>query len=243
MKFRIVAALGVALAAVSVSPSSADPLPFPDGKYVTDASLCQLSDQEMANRHGDMIGTMVRIIRGNQIYDGGERFCTVRSVNVVGANVRFRAYCASEGQTETVNGRYMKLSATSFRLGGQTFRQCSSRASAKQNPQPARSSGGSRVDETQQCDGTTTDMVQCINGLRDRWDRRLNAAYKKVMDAESAAQKAALRSAQRQWIAYRDANCTYYAGGEGSIARIEAASCDYSLTRDRARELEQIMDQ
>lgn len=233
-----------AMILLASASAHAQPLPFLDGRYVTDASLCPLSDQEMANRHGDMIGTMVRIIRGDQIFDGGEMFCTVGTVNVTGENVRFRAECSSEGETETVNGRYVRVSASSFRLGGNTFSLCDATTPtpAAASSQSA-SSGGWYDEEFQRCDGSTVDMIQCVNGLRDHWDSRLNSAYRKLMDAEPPAQKAALRTAQRQWIAYRDANCAYYAGGEGSIARVEAAACAYALTRDRTVELEQATGQ
>lgn len=235
-----------AIFAAGASSAHADPLPFSDGRYVTNVSLCPLSDQEMANRHGDMIGTMVRIIKGDQIFDGGEMFCTVSNVNVAGENVRFRAVCASEGETETVNGRYVRVSPTSFRLGGKTFSLCMAEENAATPPSisPATPSSGSWYgEEYQRCDGSTLDMIQCVNGLRDTWDNRLNAAYQQMIGAESATQKTALRTAQRQWIAYRDANCAYYAGGEGSIARIKASVCGYALTRDRARELEQMLEQ
>jgi len=195
----------------------------------------------MANRHGDMIGTMVRIISGNQIFDGGEMFCTVGSVNVAGDDVRFRAECASEGQTETVNGRYVRVSATSFRLRGDTFSLCTTGSTtAAANPD---ASDGWYGGEYRNCDGSTIDTIECVYGLRDKWDSRLNAAYRQVMSEETDGQKTALRDAQRKWITYRDANCTYYAGGEGSISRIEAAVCEYALTRDRAREFETILGQ
>lgn len=97
--------------------------------------------------------------------------------------------------------------------------------------------------EYQNCAGSTVDIIQCANGLRDKWDDRLNAAYRQVMESETTAQRTALRDAQRRWIAYRDANCAYYLGGEGSIARIETAVCDYVQTRDRARELEMMLVQ
>lgn len=206
-----------------------------------------MSDQEMANRHGDMIGTMVRIINGNQIFDGGEMFCTIGNVKVQGEDVRFRAECASEGETEVVNGRYTRVSATSFRLGRETFSLCGSEAAAATSPAIASGSSSSGGDwygeEYQRCEGTTVDTIQCVNGLRDEWDARLNAAYREAMGSEDEPQKSALRDAQRKWITYRDANCAYYAGGQGSIARIEAAVCEYALTRDRARELEMILGQ
>ena len=240
-KAFVLATLGIFL--TGASAAQAEPLPFPDGRYVTDASLCPMSDQEMANLHGDMIGTMVRIIRGDQIFDGGEMFCTVGDVKISGDDVRFRAECASEGETETVNGRYVRVSATSFRLGGQAFSLCPAGSTAAAAGPATDVSDHWYGGEYRNCDGSTIDMIECINGLRDRWDGRLNAAYGRIMGVESATQKTALRDAQRKWIAYRDANCAYYLGGEGSIARIEAATCDYVLTRDRAQELEMMGNQ
>jgi uncharacterized protein YecT (DUF1311 family) len=97
-------------------------------------------------------------------------------------------------------------------------------------------------EEYQQCDGSTVEMVECISGLGDDWDARLNEAYRTLLAADDG-RSAALRDAQRRWIAYRDANCAWYADGEGSIARIEAATCLYVLTRDRALELEMTAEQ
>ena len=237
MKFIFVlGALGIFLTGALAAQEG--PLPFPDGRYVTDASLCSMSDQEMANVHGDMIGTMVRIINGNQIFDGGEMFCTVSNVGVSGDDVRFRAECASEGNTEIVNGRYVRISATSFRLGGKPFSLCMAGSTAAAGSPVTSASESWYSGEYQTCDGSTLDIIDCVYGLRDKWDGRLNAAYRQIMNGETERQKKALRDAQRKWIAYRDANCAYYAGGEGSISRIGAAVCEYALTRDRARELE-----
>lgn len=97
--------------------------------------------------------------------------------------------------------------------------------------------------EYQSCSGSTIEIIGCVDGLRDRWDERLNYAYRKVLDGNSPQRRAGLRDVQRRWVAYRDANCAYYAGGEGSIARIEAAVCEYVQTRDRAQELEMMLGQ
>ena len=95
--------------------------------------------------------------------------------------------------------------------------------------------------EYQNCDGSTVDMIECVNGFTERWDDRLNSAYREVSGTLKADRKTELRDVQRLWIGYRGANCAYYAGGEGSIARIEAAICLYSLTRTRAKELEAML--
>jgi hypothetical protein len=102
----------------------ADPLPFPDGRYVTDPALCGLSEQQMLGRHGDMLGNMVRIIDGPHLTDAYEMKCSVSNVRVDGDDVRFRAQCNREGQVDIVNGMYTRLSPRSFRLGQETFTLC-----------------------------------------------------------------------------------------------------------------------
>src|SRR5690606_13772545 len=154
-----------------------------------------------------------------------------RNVKVTGEDVRVRATCESEGACETVDGRYTIASTTSIRLRGKVFSLWASTSDESRlaaNYAPVTSSGKWYDEEYQQCDGSTVDIVQCVAGLRDAWDKRLNAAYRQVMEAESGPQKDALLRAQRQWIAYRDSNCAYYAGGQGSISRIEASVCEYA---------------
>ena len=84
---------------------------------------------------------------------------------------------------------------------------------------------------------STPEMVDCLNAKTAQWDKKLNAAYKAALDAAQGKQRDQLRAAQRLWVQYRDANCTYYFMGEGSIARVEAADCTYRMTKARAEEL------
>ncbi len=58
-----------------------------------------------------------------------------------------------------------------------------------------------------------------------------------MKDAGPAENASKLREAERAWIKYRDANCAYYAAGEGTIARINAAACMRDMTKARAEEL------
>ena len=91
-----------------------------------------------------------------------------------------------------------------------------------------------------ECDGGTQQMVDCLAAATAKWDKRLNAAYREALaDKETpAAQREQLRKAQRLWLQYRDANCDYYAKGEGSISRLNAGSCLFDMTKSRAKELE-----
>jgi uncharacterized protein YecT (DUF1311 family) len=83
------------------------------------------------------------------------------------------------------------------------------------------------------------EMVDCIAAKTAQWDKRMGIAYQQALkNAATPAQHDQLRTAQRLWIQYRDANCLYYGMGEGTIARIDAAECLRRTTEARARELE-----
>jgi uncharacterized protein YecT (DUF1311 family) len=98
---------------------------------------------------------------------------------------------------------------------------------------------GDAGDPAQSCDGSTTEMVDCLQAKAARWDKRMTIAYQEALkNATSPQQHDQLRAAQRLWIQYRDANCLYYGLGEGTIARIDAGECIGSMTEVRARELE-----
>jgi uncharacterized protein YecT (DUF1311 family) len=98
---------------------------------------------------------------------------------------------------------------------------------------------GDQGDPDRACDGSTIEMVDCIAAKTAQWDKRMTIAYQQAMKtAVTPAQHDQLRTAQRLWIQYRDANCLYFGMGEGTIARIDAAECLRSMTEARARELE-----
>src|SRR5215813_3768968 len=94
-------------------------------------------------------------------------------------------------------------------------------------------------DAKSSCDGSTYEMVECLKKKTAYWDQRLNKAYQQALKAAASPnQTDKLRTAQRLWARYRDANCLYYDFGEGTIARIEAGECMRSMTEARAKELE-----
>ena len=88
-----------------------------------------------------------------------------------------------------------------------------------------------------ECTGSTPEMVDCLMAQHAHWDKELTIAYQRAMKDVVPAQKEKLREAERAWIKYRDANCDYYASGEGTIARIDAAACLLNMTQKRAEEL------
>ena len=88
-----------------------------------------------------------------------------------------------------------------------------------------------------ECDGSTPEIVDCLMAQHARWDKELTIAYQRAIKDATAAEKDKLREAERAWIKYRDANCAYYAAGEGTIARINTAACMRDMTKARAEEL------
>ena len=87
---------------------------------------------------------------------------------------------------------------------------------------------------------STAGMIQCVAGELKLQDARLNRAYQEAMKRlDLPRQRAALKKAQRAWIAYRDADCaSLYDPDWGSLARIEANACVLDRTARRADALE-----
>lgn len=91
----------------------------------------------------------------------------------------------------------------------------------------------------QKCNrGSTPQIEQCVGKQTKMWDNRLNKAYKELMSRSSDAQKEPLRTTQRLWIQYRDANCNFYSAGDGTISRVQAAECRRYMTLQRTCEME-----
>ncbi len=105
----------------------------------------------------------------------------------------------------------------------------------------AQTAGQRYGEEYQKCNnGTASDTVRCVDALVRQWDVRLNEAYKKLMkQIPDAKRRTELRKTQELWIKYRQANCSWYATGEGTISRIEGVECMRSMTADRALQLEE----
>jgi len=56
--------------------------------------------------------------------------------------------------------------------------------------------------------------------------------------------KSTLKTAQRLWIKYREANCGFYYDPDGgSMARINANDCFMTSTAERAKELESFLSE
>ncbi len=87
----------------------------------------------------------------------------------------------------------------------------------------------------------TIAIVECVEAKSKVWDNRLNCVYKKVPQRLDARQLGSLKEAQRLWLEYRDANCTFCGSQEGTIRQVQAAESLRSMTEDWALELESAM--
>lgn len=60
------------------------------------------------------------------------------------------------------------------------------------------------LDECMEKDMSTAGMVKCINEAYDKWDAELNRVYKLLIKNVDDKSAASLKSAQIEWIAFRD---------------------------------------
>lgn len=90
---------------------------------------------------------------------------------------------------------------------------------------------------------STSLMSTCIQSETQLQDQRLNRAYKQLIARLDAAKQKSLREVQRSWISYRDSNCAFWGRvSGGTISQLDGAMCRKDMTRDRAAELERMLD-
>jgi uncharacterized protein YecT (DUF1311 family) len=79
----------------------------------------------------------------------------------------------------------------------------------------------------------------CADSAYHRADADLTRAYRRVLARVGPADRAKLRAAQRAWLRYRDAQCTFEAAAYdgGSMQPMIKLLCLESLTRSRARQV------
>ena len=101
---------------------------------------------------------------------------------------------------------------------------------------------GARADDTVDCKHAMTqmDMDFCAGKDFQAADGKLNATYKKLTSALDAHELASLKTAQRAWVAWRDAECDYRTidSEGGSIRPMEVSMCETELTNDRIKQLQ-----
>jgi uncharacterized protein YecT (DUF1311 family) len=84
-------------------------------------------------------------------------------------------------------------------------------------------------------------VLECIGEEYSRQDKRLNAAYRKLMASLKGERKKQLLEAQRLWGKYTEANCGFYYDPDGGTsARMMSAECDVTARILRTKELEDL---
>jgi uncharacterized protein YecT (DUF1311 family) len=71
-------------------------------------------------------------------------------------------------------------------------------------------------------------------------DKKLNALYRKLIDAAEPKERELLKTAERNWIAYRDSECALETAGSegGSIAPMEYSMCLTEKTEAHIKEFQ-----
>jgi len=99
---------------------------------------------------------------------------------------------------------------------------------------------------------TTADMERCAKTAFDETEARLNDTYRQVMSflkqpdmpgSDYAAARQKILSAQRSWVAFREADCEarYILVGSGSLRNIVLLNCRQQRAEQRIDELQQVL--
>jgi len=87
---------------------------------------------------------------------------------------------------------------------------------------------------------STPGMVDCTDEAIQAWDKRLNEVYKKVLAGLDPKSRELVRSSQRRWVAFREAEHEAMGGpwrqDRGTI-RVLMANADLSAIKERVQEL------
>ena len=105
-------------------------------------------------------------------------------------------------------------------------------------------------DKWRGCDGTTYDMSVCLSKIYEKSDAELTVAYQAALkelgkwagNFTAKRQIKNLRTAERNWIAYRDAQCKaqydLFEGGSGGP--LENLACRIEATDQRIAEIRRV---
>ncbi|KVM88946.1 hypothetical protein WT77_29815 [Burkholderia stagnalis] len=89
---------------------------------------------------------------------------------------------------------------------------------------------------------TTSGMIACSHQAYVAYDKRLNEVYQRVMRSADPQTRELIRQAQRQWLAYRDAQRKADNGpwraDRGSIASVDIEALNVDAIRARIQELD-----
>jgi uncharacterized protein YecT (DUF1311 family) len=88
------------------------------------------------------------------------------------------------------------------------------------------------------------DINQCVEKGFEKTDAKLNAIYKVLMAKLEGKEKDELKAAQRAWLSYRDAECTFTIRENegGTIYPMMWSACLDTKTEIRIKELQAHLD-
>lgn len=91
---------------------------------------------------------------------------------------------------------------------------------------------------------TTAGMVECYGKAYAAWDKELNRTYDQLSRSLDPASRDRLRAAQRQWVAFRDADTAFQRqefiignGKYGTLTRVTLIADNVDMVRKRVMTL------
>jgi uncharacterized protein YecT (DUF1311 family) len=88
---------------------------------------------------------------------------------------------------------------------------------------------------------TTVGMMECAYTAEEAWDKELNKYYRLLMQNLAEEDKALLKTAQKNWLTYRDSERDFegsaYYNLQGTMYRVFAADRYMEITKERAEDL------
>jgi uncharacterized protein YecT (DUF1311 family) len=102
------------------------------------------------------------------------------------------------------------------------------------------------LDKALEKEASTAGMVGAYDAARTKWDKQMNATYKKLKEKMEADDWKQVVEAQKSWIAFRDAQLAqiggYYGRKDGTMWRITIAEHAMQVTKDRALYLSRLLE-
>jgi len=88
------------------------------------------------------------------------------------------------------------------------------------------------------------ELDYCADREFQAQDKKLNAVYQALLAGYDPKNKTLLKTAERNWLAYRDSECTLETAGSGggSIQPMEYSLCLADKTREHLKELQRQRD-
>ncbi len=93
-------------------------------------------------------------------------------------------------------------------------------------------------------ESTTLGLSQCYDSAYQGWDKEMNVQYKNLLTRLNSEQKVKLRSAQRDWLSYRDswlaATKAWYLAQQGTMVNLSIGAQAVQLVKNQALMLQSL---